>query len=290
MIVAQKGVNSTQEDAITIANAVGRAIDGGAGALTRYGISLSDTQKELFKTANREERVALLAEILTGNFGGLNEKMRETSEGGVAALKNSFGDLMEKVGKPLSEILDKLVQDLAPVIDKLSDWIEKNPKLTKAIVIATAALGGLLVVLGPLLIMLPGIIALFSPVGLIIFGVVAAIVALSAAVVFVVKKWKEMVKAIKDFGGIGKVLGAIGSFAGEKITGLIKGSRQSGGYIPETGLYQLHKGENVIPASGKSGNTFNFNFAGANIVDKENFVKQITKSLNRGAKLASMGI
>jgi len=54
MIVAQKGVNSTQEDAITIANAVGRAIDGGAGALTRYGISLSDTQKELFKTANRE--------------------------------------------------------------------------------------------------------------------------------------------------------------------------------------------------------------------------------------------
>jgi len=51
--------------------------------------------------------------------------MRETSEGGVAALKNSFGDLTEKIGKPLSEILDKLVQDLAPVIDKVSDWIEK---------------------------------------------------------------------------------------------------------------------------------------------------------------------
>jgi len=113
---------------------------------------------------------------------------------------------------------------------------------------------------------------------------------LSAAVIFVVKKWKEMVKAIKDFGGIGKVLGAIGSFAGEKITGLIKGSRETGGYIPETGLYQLHKGENVIPASGKSGNTYNFDFSGANIVDKENFIRQITKSLNRGAKLASMGI
>ncbi len=166
----------------------------------------------------------------------------------------------------------------------------KNPKWTKAIVVATAALGGLFVVLGPLLIMLPGLVALFSPVGLIIFAVVAAITALSIAIKFVVKQWREMVKAIKDFGGIGKVLGAIGSFAGEKITGLIKGSKQSGGYIPETGLYQLHKGENVIPASGKSGNTFNFDFAGANIVDKENFVKQITKSLNRGAKLASMGI
>ena len=70
MIVAQNGVNATQEAAITVANAVGRALEGGVGALTRYGISLSDTQKELFETADRTEKVALLTEILSSNYGG----------------------------------------------------------------------------------------------------------------------------------------------------------------------------------------------------------------------------
>jgi len=121
MIVATKGVNSTQEDAITTANAVGRAIDGGAGALTRYGISLTDTQKELFSTANRMERVEMLSEILEGNFGGLNKAMRDTAEGGLKALKNDFGDLTEKMGEAIIVMGTPLLKRLSGISTAMSE-------------------------------------------------------------------------------------------------------------------------------------------------------------------------
>ena len=112
MAVATKGVNATQEDMINIGNAVGRALEGGAGALTRYGISLTDTQKELFNTADKMERADLLAQILADNFGGLNEATRATSEGGMVALKNVVGDLYEDIGAKLVPILDGLVKTI----------------------------------------------------------------------------------------------------------------------------------------------------------------------------------
>jgi len=114
MAVALKGANVTQEDMLTTANAIGRAIDGGAGALTRYGISLTDTQKKLFSTANRMERVSMLSEILEGNYGGLNEAMRDTAEGGLKALRNNIGDLSEKLGEAIAiagkPLLSRLVE------------------------------------------------------------------------------------------------------------------------------------------------------------------------------------
>jgi len=293
MIVAQKGVNATQEDAIILANAIGRAIDGGVGALTRYGITLTETQKELYKTATREERVALLTEILEGNYGGLNEKMRETTEGGIKALKNELGDLAEKIGEVLIPFIEKLVEKLTPLIGKISNWIDKNPELTETIVTITAVVGGLMTVLGPLLLILPGLVAAFtaltSPIGL----VVGAITVLTSAVTFLIIRWKKLVESIKSFGGIGKVVSSVGRAIGGIFgigRGRVEGSFQTGGVVPKTGIYQLHQGEVVIPAEKKVGDTFVFHFEGANIVDRNTFINEIVKSITRRSKLASLGI
>lgn len=132
MIVATKGVNATQEDAINVANAVGRALEGGAGALTRYGISLTDAQRELFETADKMERVTLLAEILNDNFGGLNEATRQTSEGGVRALKNSFGDLLELIGEGLAPLIDDMVVVLNDATVQVTGYIEEHGSLIDA--------------------------------------------------------------------------------------------------------------------------------------------------------------
>jgi hypothetical protein len=159
MIVATKGVNATQEDAISIANAVGRALEGGAGALTRYGISLTEAQKKQFDLANKMERASLLAEILEGNYGGLNASMRETSEGGAKALANSLGDMNESIGSALAPTLNNLVQTLVPVVEKISEWAEKNPDLIKGVIIATGSLAALVAVVGTLGLIIPAVVA-----------------------------------------------------------------------------------------------------------------------------------
>ena len=54
-------------------------------------------------------------------------------------------------------------------------------------------------------------------------------------------------------GAIGASAGPAGMVIGAAAGGILahksRGGRQSGGYIPQTGLYNLHAGENVIPAN-----------------------------------------
>ena len=150
MAVATKGVNATQEDMINIGNALGRALEGGAGALTRYGISLTDAQKEQFDMANKMERASLLAEILGDNFGGLNEAMAETSEGQMQQLKNSFGDLQETIGEIFIPILAKAVEKIKPVVENVQNWIENNKQLFETITLVSLGLAGVVTSVGTL--------------------------------------------------------------------------------------------------------------------------------------------
>jgi TP901 family phage tail tape measure protein len=58
-----------------------------------------------------------------------------------------------------------------------------------------------------------------------------------------------LVKAAADAIGPGGIEGLLGNVPGAKgAAQIILGSRAEGGYIPQTGLYQLHAGETVIPA------------------------------------------
>lgn len=47
LLAQQKGLNATSEDAVGVANLMGKALMGIVGALTRVGITLTDHQKEL---------------------------------------------------------------------------------------------------------------------------------------------------------------------------------------------------------------------------------------------------
>jgi hypothetical protein len=199
MAVASKGVNATQDDMINIGNALGRAVDGGTGALTRYGISLTDAQKELYKTASREERVSLLSEILQDNFGGLNEATRKTSEGGIAALKNDFGDLMENIGGQLIPIMKQLMDTFKPILEKIMAWVTENPKLFNTIILIIAAIGGLLLALSPIIMFLPQLIVFVKMVGTAFMFltsttglVILAIIALIAIGYLLWKNWEEI--------------------------------------------------------------------------------------------------
>ena len=114
-------------------------------------------------------------------------------------LKGGFQKIQASIAENLIPVLIPLIDKIRDAISKVSAWMKENPGLTKTIIIVASAIGGLLAVLGPIVIMLPGIIAalpllgaafavLTGPVGLII----AAIVGLIAIGVLLVKHWDSI--------------------------------------------------------------------------------------------------
>lgn len=166
-----KGAEATQEDLMNTANLIGKVMDGQVGALTRVGVSLTDQQAELIKTGNEMERASVVAEVLNQNVGGVNEALRNTSAGGMAALRNSFGDLQEKIGEIIANAITPLVQNLTPLIDKIAEWIKENSDLVGKILAVTA---GVL-----------AFIAILAPLGFAIAGITTAATALGAVLAFI---------------------------------------------------------------------------------------------------------
>lgn len=193
LAVAQYGNNISQDQAIQTANLLGKALSGQLGALTRTGILVSEDYKQAFEAANSEmERAEIISKIVADNYGGLNEAMRKTSEGGMQALKNDFGDMLEVIGKNFIPMMNDVVQKIMPVVASISEWIGNNQKLTTVIVLVTLGMTALLAVMGLIGMALPGLIVLFgilfSPVTLII----GAIVALIAVGYLLYKSWDEV--------------------------------------------------------------------------------------------------
>jgi hypothetical protein len=88
---------------------------------------------------------------------------------------------------------------------------------------------------------------------------------------------------VKNIGsGIG---GAVSKTFGQAQSFLL-GSRESGGYIPQTGPYLLHEGEFVVPKNNNSGMNITFNFNG-DVSDIETLQRTIIATLNRNATLKS---
>lgn len=98
LLAQQKGLNASSTDAYTVANMMGKAMQGQVSALTRVGITMSETQKEALKMGTEEERAALLAEIITQNVGQMNAKLAQTDVGKQKQLENTLGDIKERAG------------------------------------------------------------------------------------------------------------------------------------------------------------------------------------------------
>ena len=103
LVVQQRGLGATGEDAVGIANLMGKALMGNATAMKRVGITLSDSQTEMIKYGNESERAKAIAEAITDNVGNMNAEMAKTDAGKAKQLANSFGSLQVKIGRFFSE-------------------------------------------------------------------------------------------------------------------------------------------------------------------------------------------
>lgn len=103
LLVQQKGLSATSEDAVGIANLMGKALMGQASALRRVGVTLTPAQEQMIKYGNESQKAAALAEAITDNVGSMNREMAKTDAGHVKQIANTFGGLQVKVGQFLSQ-------------------------------------------------------------------------------------------------------------------------------------------------------------------------------------------
>ena len=132
LLAQTKGLNATQSDAVSIANLIGKAMNGNAGALTRVGIIMDDNQKKMLESGDATQRAAVLAEILADNVGGVNEALAGTDQGKLKQFANNWGDMKEEIGKHLLSLKANLAANLIDYIPKIQEiGIKATEKLTE---------------------------------------------------------------------------------------------------------------------------------------------------------------
>lgn len=103
LLVQQRGLNATSEDAVSIGNLMGKVLQGQTSALKRVGITFSDAEESTLKYGNEQERAATLAQVITNNVGNMNAEMAKTDAGKVKQMSNEFAGLEVKMGQFLSQ-------------------------------------------------------------------------------------------------------------------------------------------------------------------------------------------
>lgn len=98
LIAQQNGLNATTQDAVSIGNMMGKAMQGQTEVLQRVGITFDETQKQVLQYGSETERAAMLAEVITDNVGNMNSELAKTDSGKQKQLENTLGDIKEKLG------------------------------------------------------------------------------------------------------------------------------------------------------------------------------------------------
>lgn len=143
--------------AIQLGKALNDPVEG-VSALSRVGVSFSESQKETIKrlaeTGQTAKAQAIILEELNKQFGGQAQAARDAA-GPLADLNQIFGQMKEDIGNALIPIMDGLLTRLTPIFGSVASWVAANPELVATIVATTAAVSALIAVIGGIGIVIP---------------------------------------------------------------------------------------------------------------------------------------
>lgn len=143
--------------------------------------------------------------------------------------KNRLGDVAQELGAVLIPLVEKAAVVLERVAAKVIEFSEAHPTLVKVLGIAAAAIGGLMLVIGPLLIALPAIIAGVGALGVamtVATGPIGLIVLAIAGLVLAAKQMGA------EWGEIWLVVQTIVNTAKEVVTNALNGIKEAISFIP----------------------------------------------------------
>lgn len=123
LLVAQKGLNGTSDDAVAVADLMGQGLNGQTEGLKAAGLAFSQAQANVIEYGTEEERAAMLANIIADNVGNANAAMAGTDVGAIQQAQNLFTDLQEQIGAIV-----------LPYLGQFAKWFSENQPMIKGIV------------------------------------------------------------------------------------------------------------------------------------------------------------
>ena len=174
-------------DTKTSAIQLGKALNDplkGVTKLQKIGVTFTEGQKRqieaMVKAGDTAGAQKVILEELNREFGGSAEAAGKTLPGQINVLKESFSNLA-------GELLGTLLPSLSAVVGALT----AHPTLFKTLAIGVLAVAAAMVVLNVAM-----AITAANPITLVILGIIAAVVALAVAVVWLVKNWDKVTAAL----------------------------------------------------------------------------------------------
>ena len=222
------GLIDSESDLTQIVKELGLSVTDSNGNLKNTGQFMNELMIATSKLENKTHQQAVMTALLstTGeellpHLENWEQKMKEMEKGNyvtdsqlkkVIEFKQKWNDLKlqfegtrNAIGQALMPILQELMEKVSPVVEKLTNWINENPKLVEGMLIVggvIAGLGAIVTTLGIALSGLAGIITLvniaFAPTNLLIMGIVVAIGGIIGMVVLMKKAWDENWNGVRD--------------------------------------------------------------------------------------------
>ena len=139
--VSMYGVNVSEEQMIQTAQLMGRVFAGQSGALSRYGIQMTDAQKKIIETGTQAQKTAAVVELLGGRFGGLAENMAKSSAGAAAQFKNLWGKMFEEIGKSSADAFGRVYKSLLALIPRITAIVQQAMDMVVPLILWVADTG-----------------------------------------------------------------------------------------------------------------------------------------------------
>ncbi len=170
--------------------ALGKALMGNNEALIRMGIIIPEG-------LTGEAALAYVLGIIGGNA--------EAAANPLEIMSAALGEILDALGTTLLGDLDTFAENVAEITTKVTDWIDQNPELTRALTLVAIAVAILLVLFGAFVLAAPGILAAgtiigsgmfaaLGPIGWVILGVIALI----AVIVLLIINWDKVKAAFSN--------------------------------------------------------------------------------------------
>jgi len=171
MIAQQYGVNASQEQAVTVATAVGKTLDGQVGSLSRWGYTFTEAEQRILKSNNELKKMEVIAKVVSGSVGGMSESLRTgTEQGKLFGQSLRIGQIQQEFGRNAEKIKNSILVAILPALTEglevINDYIVENGEVLSNLgtILATIinALTNLLKLVtsipAPLLLMIGGIL------------------------------------------------------------------------------------------------------------------------------------
>jgi hypothetical protein len=121
-VTAEKGATAASSEFKSMTNGLAQALNGNFASLIKTGFVLDENTKNLIKNGTEQERSAALLKVLNSTYKGFNENLRDTPEGKIQALRNSFDGLLTTIGFALLPVFEDLVRmfqdELLPAFER----------------------------------------------------------------------------------------------------------------------------------------------------------------------------